>query len=124
MLMTISSVQQRSRRANFDAVAALRAIQPAAECADDCVGAAIAGLDRFFTHPLIAHARAALAEDATLRIVRDHRRKIALGLRVLTFDESFFKIAPIKSQLLKLALTTAIAHWTIERVIREQKLEH
>src|SRR5207248_2343274 len=124
MLMTISSIQQRSRRTDFDAVAALRTIQPAAERADDRVGSAIAGLDRFFTHPLIAHARAALAQDATLRIVRDHRRKIALGLRVLSFDESFFQVAPIKSQFLKLAFTSAIANWTIERMIRQQKLEH
>src|SRR2546421_10836010 len=113
MLVAIGAVQQRSRRTDFNAVAALRAIQPAAKRADDCIGAAIAGFDCFFTHPLVADARAALAQDAPLRIVRDHRRQILLGLRVLTFDESFFKIAPIKSQLLQLALTTAIAHWTI-----------
>src|SRR4051794_27446677 len=103
MLMTISSVEQRSRRTNFDAVAALRTVQPASECADDRVGAAIAGFDCFFAHPLIAHARASFAQDATLRIVGDHWRQIALGLRVLSFDESLFKIAPIESQLLQLA---------------------
>src|ERR1043166_2032074 len=98
--MTISSVEQGSRRTDFDAVAALRTIQPAAECADDRVRAAIAGFDRFFTHPLVAHARASLAQDATLRIVGDHRRQISLGLRVLSFDESFFEVAPIEGEFL------------------------
>src|SRR5437764_8115284 len=124
MLVTISPVEQRARRANFDAVAALRTIQPAAERADDRVGATIAGFDRFFTHPLVADARAALAQDATLRIVGDHGRKISFRFRVLRLDESFFQVAPIKSQLLKLAFAPAIAHWTIKRVIRQQKLEH
>src|SRR5437764_13011076 len=109
MLMAISSVQQRSRRTDFDAVAALRTIQPAAERADDCISATIAGFDRFFTHPFITHARAALAEDAALRIVRDHRRKIALGLRVLAFDETFFEIAPVASEFPQLAFAAAIA---------------
>ena len=47
MLMPIGSVEQRARRANFDAVAALRTIQPAAERADDRVRPAIAGLNCF-----------------------------------------------------------------------------
>src|SRR5437764_12189817 len=124
MLVTISPVEQRARRANFDAVAALRTIQPAAERADDRVGATIAGFDRFFTHPLVADARAALAQDATLRIVGDHGRKISFRFRVLRLDESFFQVAPMKSELLKLAFTSTIAHRAIERVIRQQKLEH
>jgi hypothetical protein len=72
--MPIGSVEQRSRRANLDAVAALRTIQPATERADDGVRAAIAGFDRFFAHPFIADARTTFAENASLRIVGDHRR--------------------------------------------------
>ena len=71
--MTIGSVEQSSGRANFDAVAAFRAIEPSAIRSDDRVGPAIAGLNRLFAHPFIADARATLTEDAALRIVGDHR---------------------------------------------------
>src|SRR5437773_12497416 len=98
--MPIGSVEQRSRRANLDAVSALRTIQPATESADDRVRSPIAGLDRFFTHPLVADARAALAENATLWIVGDHGGKICLRLRVLTFDEALFEVHPVKGQFL------------------------
>src|SRR5205807_9842185 len=102
--MTISSIQQSSGRANFNTVAALGAIQPASVSSDYRVRATIAGFDRIFAHPLIADARAAFAENAALRIVGDHRRKILFRLRVLAFDDSLFEIAPIKCQLLQLAL--------------------
>src|ERR1043166_9612167 len=124
MLMPIRSIEQRSRRTNLDAIAPLRTIQPAAERANDRVRATIARFDGFFTHPLIAHARAALAEDAALRIVGDHRRKILLRLRILAFDESFFEIPPVESQFLQYAFAAAIAHRTIERMICQQKFEH
>src|SRR5436190_12988519 len=97
MLVTIGAVEQRARRTNFDAVPALRTIQPTAESADYRIRAAIAGFDGFFAHPLVAHTRAALAENASLRIVSDHRRKILLRLGVLAFDEPLFQIAPIES---------------------------
>src|ERR1043165_9929420 len=122
--MTIRPIEKGSRRANLDAVSALRTIQPATERADDGIGAAIAGFNSLFAHPFIADARATLAEDATLRIVSHHGRKIFLGLGVLTLDEPLFQVAPIESQFLKLAFATAIAHGTIERMVREQKLEH
>src|SRR5580765_6054340 len=122
--MPIGPVEQSSRRTNLDTVAALRTVQPATERADDGVRAAIAGFDGLFTHPFVAHARATLAENATLRIVGDHGRKILLRLRVLPFDKALFQVAPVKSQLLQLTLATPIAHRTIERMIREQKFEH
>src|SRR5207249_11103073 len=100
MLMTISSLKQSSRRTNLDAVAALRTIQPPAERADDSVRTAIAGFDRFLAHPFIADTRATLAENAALRIVGDHRRKILLRFGVLAFNESLFQVAPVESQLL------------------------
>src|SRR5262249_961981 len=109
-LVTISRVEQCSRRANFDAVAALRAIKPAHVRADNGVCAAAAGFDRLFAHPLVANARAALAENAALRIVRHHRREIALGVVVLAFGEAFFEAAPVKRHLLQLTLAAAIAH--------------
>src|SRR2546429_7224525 len=124
MLMTISSIKQGACRADLDAVAALRAIQPAAERADNRVRAAIAGFDRFFAHPFVADARATLAENATLRIVGDHRRKIFLSSRILAFNKALFQIAPIESQLLQFALAAPITDGAIQRVIREQELEH
>src|ERR1043166_5580926 len=122
--MTISSVQQRAGGTNLDAIAALRTIQPAAEGADDRVGAAIAGFDGFLAHPFITDARATFAKNATLRIVRDHGREILLRLRIFALDKTFFEIAPVKSQFLQFAFAAAIADRTVERVIREQKLEH
>src|SRR5438067_2108061 len=101
--MAISSIQQSSRRTNLNAVAALGAIQPTTVSSDDSVRTTIAGFDRIFAHPLVADARAAFAENAALRIVGDHRRKILFRLRVFAFDESFFEIAPIKCQFLQLA---------------------
>src|SRR5690242_909351 len=81
-LMAISRVEQRSGRTNLDAVAALRTIEPAHVSADDGVRAPAARFDRLFAHPLVAHARATFAENAALRIVRHHRREIALGVVV------------------------------------------
>src|SRR5918992_293339 len=98
--MTIGSVQQRSCRANFNAIAALGTIQPPAVCADDCVRAAIAGFDRLLAHPLVTDARAALAENAPLGIIRHHWRKIFFGMIVLLFRESLFQVSPVESLLL------------------------
>ena len=122
--MAVSSIQQRPGRADFDAVTALRTIQPAPEGSNHCIRAAIAGFDCFFTHPFIADTRAALAEDAALGIVRDDRRKILLRLRVFVFYETLFEIAPVEGQLLKFAFTTSIAYRAIEWMIHQQKLEH
>src|SRR3989454_3331743 len=122
--MTIGSIQQGPRRTNFNAVAALRAIQPTAIGSDYRVRTTIAGFDRVFAHPLVADARATLAENAALWIVSDHRRQIFFGMVILLFREALFEIAPIKRQLLQLALAATIAYGTVERMIRQQKLEH
>src|SRR5688500_16314181 len=121
--MPVGSVQQGPRRTNFNAVAALRTIQPAAVRPDNCVRAAIAGFDRLLAHPLVTDARAALAKDESLRVVSDHLRKIYFGMIVLLIRESFFQVSPVKSLFLQLALAATIAHRAIERVVREQKLE-
>src|SRR6267142_2831907 len=73
-LMPIGSIEQRAGGADFDAVAALRTVQPAAVCADDRVGAATARFDRVLAHPLVTDARATLTKNAALRIVSDHGR--------------------------------------------------
>src|SRR5439155_25805929 len=123
-LMAIRTVQQGSCWTNLDAVAALGTIQPTTISSDHSVCAAIARFDGLLAHPFIAHSGATLAENATLRIVGDHRRKILLRLGILPFNEALFEIAPIERELLQFALAAAIAHGTIKRVIREQKLEH
>src|SRR5207249_7532760 len=110
MLMAISSIQQRPRGTNLDAVAALRTIQPVTISSDYSIRAAIARFDRLFAHPFVTDARATFTENATLRIVGDHRRKIFFRLRVLGLGKSFLEVAPIKRQLLELAFATTIAH--------------
>src|SRR5205085_10748000 len=122
--MTISSIQQRSRRTDFNTVATLRAIQPAAISPDYRVRAPIAGFDRVFAHPFVADARASLTQYAALRIVGDHRRQIFFRMVILLFREALFEIAPVKRQLLQLAFAASIAYRTIKRMIGEQKLEH
>src|SRR5712691_8330807 len=122
--MTISSVEQSPCGANFDAVAALRAIQPATISSNDGVRAAIAGFDRIFAHPFVADARATLAQDAALWIVCDHRGKIFFRMIVFLFGEAFFQIAPVERHLLQFALATAIADRAIQWVISEQELHH
>src|SRR5205809_4931774 len=62
-LVTIRSIEQRSGRAHFNAVAALRTVQPAAVGADDGVCATASCFDRVFTHPLVADPRTALAQN-------------------------------------------------------------
>src|SRR6266567_4990234 len=122
--MTISSIQQGSGRTDFNAVAALGAIQPTAIGSNYSVRATVAGFDRIFAHPFVADARASLTKYAALRIVSDHRREIFFRMIVLLLSETLFEISPIESQFLQLAFATAIAHGTIKWMIRQQKLEH
>src|SRR5438128_8471430 len=122
--MPIGSVEERAGRTDFDAVAALGTIEPPAVSSNNRAGAAIARFDGLLAHPFVADARAALAEDATLRIVGDHRRKIFFRVVVFLFGEALFQIAPIEGLLLQLAFAAAIANRAIERMVREQKLEH
>src|SRR4051794_32536306 len=102
--MTIGRVKQSSGRADFYAVAALRAVEPAAVSSNDSVRAAPACFNRIFAHPFVADARAAFAENAALRVVRHNRREIFFRLRVLALGKTLLKAAPIESHLLQLAL--------------------
>ena len=81
--------------------------------------AVVHGLDRVLAHPFVAYARAAFAENAPLRIVRDDRRKILLGSHVLIFREPLLDIAPVEDHFLQFALAAAIANRAVERVVRE-----
>src|SRR2546423_10619772 len=120
--MTIGRVKECTCRAHFDAVAALRTVEPSAVRADDRVRAAPARLDSILAHPLVAHARATLTQDATLWIVGDNRREIFFRRVVLALREALFQPAPIEDHLLQLALAPAITDGTIQRVIGEQEL--
>src|SRR3982750_1087696 len=122
--MAIGGVKQRSRGADFDAVATLRAIKPATVVAEDCMSAAPSCFDRFFTHPFIADSRTAFAQNAALRIVCYDWRQIFFGVIVFLLREALFESTPIESHFLQFTFTTAIAHGTIERVIRQQELGH
>src|SRR5438094_4313587 len=117
--MAISTIEQCSLWTNFDAIAALRAIQPTAVSSDDYICSAIARFDGLLAHPFITYPRATLAEDAALGIVGNHRRKIFLRLGIFLFDKTLFQIAPIESQFLQLAFAAAIAYGTIEGVVCE-----
>src|SRR6266516_6412200 len=62
-LMPVGRVKQRPGGADFDAVAALRTVQPAAVRADHSVCAPATGFDGILAHPFVADARASFAED-------------------------------------------------------------
>ncbi len=123
-LMSVRRVEKRARRADLYAVAALRAVEPAAVGSDDRVRAPAPGLDGVLAHPLVADTRAALTENAALRIVGDHWREILLGRVVLLLGEALFEVAPVEDHLLQLALAAAVADGAVQRVIREKKLDH
>ena len=122
--MAIGSVEQRAGGTDFDAIATLRTVEPAAVSADDSAGAASSRFNRVLAHPFVADARAAFAENAALRIVSNDGREISFGIVILLFSETFFESTPVKGHLLQLTFTTAIADGTIKRMIGEQKLEH
>src|SRR5438132_7587649 len=59
-LMPVSRVKQSPGGADFNAVAALRTIQPATVRANHTVCAAATGFDGILAHPFVADARASL----------------------------------------------------------------
>ena len=122
--MAVSTVEKCAGWTNFDAVTALRAVEPSEIRADHRMCATATCFDRVLAHPLVTHAGATFAKDATLRIVRNHRREISLGVIVFLFGESFFEPAPVERHLLEFAFAAAIANRAIERVVCEQKLGH
>src|SRR5688572_23790379 len=107
--MAVGGVEERARRADLDAVAALRAVEPALVRADDRVDAPAPGLDGVLAHPLVADARATLAEDAALRVVGDDGREELFGEGVLLLGEALFQPAPVEDHLLEFALAAAVA---------------
>src|SRR5882672_3411631 len=123
-LMAVGAIEQRAGGTNFNAVATLRTVEPAAVGSNHGIGASSAGFDGVFAHPFVADARATFAENATLRIVGHDRGKIFLRIVVFLFDEALFQSTPIESDFLQLTLAAAIADGTIERMIGQQKLQH
>src|SRR6267378_2399127 len=122
--MTVCGIQQRACGTDLDAVATLGAVEPTEICANDRVSPASTCLDCFFPHPFIADSRAAFTEDASLRIVSDHRREVSLGVVVFLLGEPLFHAATVECQLLQFTLAAAVTHWTIKRVIGEQEFSH
>lgn len=72
--MTIGSVEQRAGRANLNAIATLRTVEPAEIGPDNSVGAPTSGLDRILAHPFVTNSSATFAQNATLRIIRNDGR--------------------------------------------------
>src|SRR5687768_10919415 len=122
--MAVDPVEQSTRRAYLDTIAALRTAEPAPVGADDGICTTIAGLDRILTHPFRTNTCTAFAEDAPLRIVGHDRRKILFGLDVLRLGNAFLHVAPDEDDLLELAIAAAVADRAIDRVINEQKFAH
>ena len=122
--MAVNSIEQRTGRANLDTVAALRTVEPTAVSADNCINTAIARLDCILAHPFVTDTRAAFAQNASLRIIGDDRRKILFGLGVLFLSKTFLNITPVKDDLLQFTFAPAVADRAIERVICQQKFAH
>src|SRR2546428_817650 len=101
-LVTVGCVEQSAGWANFDAVATLRTVEPAAVGSNYRIGAASACFDSIFAHPFITDTRAALAENAALRIVGHHRREVFFRVVVFLFGEALFESTPVKRHLLQL----------------------
>src|ERR1043166_1608822 len=83
-----------------------------------------AGPDGALAHPLVADARAALAEYAALRVVGDDGRQEFFGRVVLALGEALFESAPVEDHLLQFTLAAAVADGTVERVVRQEELDH
>src|SRR5262245_299735 len=122
--VTINAIQQRPCRTNLDAVTALRAIQPAAVGADNGIDTPVARLYRVLSHPLAANACAALAQNASLRIVSHDRREIFFRLSVFLLREALLDVAPIEDHFLQLTFAAAVANRTVKRMISKQKFAH
>ncbi len=124
-LITIRAAGERADRADVDAHTAFFACQLVGLVRQD-YGEHAAGADaeRFHVHAFVADAHAAEAENAARRIVIDQRRPFLLGRVELFLDEAGFVQAVAEGHILQLALATFVADRAIERVIREQELDH
>src|SRR5688500_9291272 len=116
-LVTICRVEQCAGWADLDAVATLRTVEPAKISADHSVRATATCFDRVLAHPFVANARTPFAENATLRIIRNHRREIFLGVVIFLFGEPFFETAPVEVHLLEFTLAAAIADRAVEWMV-------
>ena len=124
-LVAIGAAGERADGADIDAHAALFAGELARLIReDDGVHAARADAESFYVHALIAHAHAAEAENAARGVVIDERRPFFFGSVQLFLDEARFVEAVAEGHVLEFALAAFVADGAIERMIREEELDH
>ena len=116
---------QRADRADVDTSAALIALEVIALIGSDLThDAAIHDAERVDAHAFIADTNAAVAKNAPGRIEEHDRRKLLFIHVMLHFGEPALAGAVREHHVLQFALAALIADRAIERVIRQQQLEH
>ena len=73
--------------------------------------------------PFVAHAHAAVAQDAARRVEVHHRRPLLLVHVNLALGEAALARAVAEHHVLEFALAALVAHRAIERMIGQQELE-
>ncbi len=124
-LVAVGSAGERADRADINAHAAFFAGQRAFFIRQDYgMHAAGADAESFHVHALIADAYAAEAENAARRVIKNERRPLFFRVVELFFGEAAVVEAVAKRHVLQFAFAALVADGAIERMIREQKLEH
>ena len=124
-LVAVGAAGERADRADIDAHAAFFAGELAWLVRQDHrLHAARANSERLHVHAFIAHAHAAEAENAARGVVIDQRRPFFLGRVQLFLDEARLVEAVAEGHVLQFALAALVAHGAIERMVREQELDH
>ena len=101
-----------------------QASSPAVVRKDDGIHSASAHAESLHAHPLVADAHAPVTQNAARRVVKNQGRELLLR-RVQLFLDEPCAIQPIAERhVLKFALAALVADGAIERMIREQELEH
>ena len=124
-LVAIGAGGERADRADVNAHAALFALQMVFFIGrDDAAGAAVLDAERPHVHALAADANAAVAENAARPVEVHHRRPLLLFAMVLQVDEFRFGCAVLEGHVLQFAFAAGIADRAVERMVRQQQLEH
>src|SRR5271154_5171068 len=124
-LIAIGAAGERADGTNIDTHTTFFAGQLARLVGNDHgMHAARAHPERFHVHSFIAYAHATEAHDAAWRIVINQRRPLFFRIVQLFFGEAAVIQAVTESHVLQFALAALIADGTIERMIREQELDH
>ena len=91
---------------------------------DHGIHSARADAEGLYVHAFVAYAHAAEAENAARRIVIDQRRPFLLGSVEFFLDETGLVEAVAEGHVLQFALAAFVANGAIERMVREQELDH